>query len=235
MPLLPLQCKALEEFNIDKLPHPHTSDILEFAERCRLANTLLSMRLQFADGYRPIRTEEIIVSTILSHLPFLCSLTIHGELSDFLVILLGRMTENRSSPILCPLLEKLILGKMRSVDFHYTKLDTNRWNAPRRCIKFMSFVDCRTISIRDSPMCTSRGLTRVIGVDTWVHEGLELDVRFNNTDIVDKYFPALSPLFYTLVVFIFASRRTDRVNYRIDKFDHSLNEHFSVHFCTRRT
>lgn len=175
-----LQCKALEELNIDNLPHPHFADVFGFVTRCDLANTLLSLRLQFADDYQPARAEQVLIGALLSYLNALRSLTVHGELSDVLVVFLGRDGEDPDLDMSrCPLLEKLVLEKMAAVDVHYTTLVTGRWNASERCIKSMSFVDCKKIPLQDVPGGSSEGLTHIIGVDTCVQEGLELDIRYN--------------------------------------------------------
>ncbi len=171
-----LECRALEELSVKRLATPHPVEFIAFVIRCRLDATILSLHLQYADNFRLDAQHKLYILVLLRLLKYLRSLTIHGAISELLVLSLGR-TNDDNSIHLCPHLEELVLGKATADANVYTDLVRARWNSPGKRIKSMTFLDCTT---RSGMVGTSQELTIISGVDACVQEGLKLDIRFNN-------------------------------------------------------
>lgn len=172
------ECKALEEFSIHCLPRPHPFVLSHFLDRNELDDKLLSVRLQFLDGCPPSNIhDEAIITILLRRLSSLRSLTLHGALTRFTVLMFG--SDGDLLPIMCPLLEEVVFEKITAEDAMYTEAINARWNAPTRCIKSWSFVDCNVVRL--SQPDETRRLTYIDGVDACIKGGLKLAIR-NTTD-----------------------------------------------------
>ncbi len=164
--------RVLEGLSVGGLSFTQQFTMFEFTEGNGggLGVTLTSLRLRIFNSPTSQLGPNIIL--LLSRLQSLRSLEIHGDRIFALVAMLGAMSHD-DKPYLCPFSEELVLGGQTGRPLHYTSLVRQRWNAPHRCIRTITFVDCEV----SSNVGSASALSEISGVDTCVQEGLKLDFR----------------------------------------------------------
>lgn len=178
-----LKFQVLEELSINSLSLPHPlAMFVVFLHENGPGDTLTSLRLFNGPGpHDPSLVDQLYGSNafVLHHLlPKLRSLRfleVYGEPNPMLLSFLTHTVDDDANLRICPLLEEVILEGASGREFQFTELVTARWNAPRRCIRAITFLNCEVTSVLS--VNHPRSLLGIPGVDTCLQEGLELYFR----------------------------------------------------------